>query len=189
LTVDPQVHLFRRLDAREMPPTVNSIKGAGALTVVIASELDERWKSIAGRLCTAFGVDAAAIVREAEFTSNPADRAPVLWIGKPVEAVRLPVQGNHFTVDEREFKISGKSYSRRAASFFGIFKTNDAPERLMGLFLPESIELAAVLIRKMPHYGKYSYLVFKGPSNLVKQTWPVTSSPVAIDWSEGKLPK
>jgi hypothetical protein len=188
LTVDPQVHLFRRLDAREMPPTVNSIKGAGALTVVVAANLDERWKTIAGRLCTALGVDGTAIVREAQFTSTPADRAPVLWIGKPAEALRLSVQGNHFSVDEREFKVSGKSYSRRAASFFGIFKTHDASERLMGLFLPESFEVAAVLIRKIPHYGKYSYLVFKGPSNQIKQTWPVTSSPVAIDWSESNSP-
>jgi hypothetical protein len=59
----------------------------------------------------------------------------------------------------------------------------------MGLFLPESYELATVLSTKIPHYGKYSYLVFKGPSNQVKQTWPVTSSPVAIDWSADKLSK
>ncbi|MGD9006976.1 MAG: M1 family aminopeptidase [Desulfobacteraceae bacterium] len=186
LTVDPQVHLFRRLDPREMPPTVNSIKGADALTVVVAANLDERWKSVAGRLCTALGVDAAAIVQEAEFTLTPADRTPVLWIGQPV---RLPVQEKHFTVDEREFKVSGKSYSRQAASFFGVFKTDNASERLMGLFLPESFEQAAVLIRKIPHYGKYSYLVFRGPRNQVKQTWPVASSPVAIDWSESMPPK
>jgi hypothetical protein len=189
LTVDPQVHLFRRLDPREMPPTVNSIKGAGALTVVLAADLDERWKTIARRLCTALGVDAAAIVREAEFISTPADRTPALWIGKPDEAVRLPVHENQFTLNEREFKVSGKSYSRQTASFFGVFNTNEASGRLMGLFLPESYELATVLSTKIPHYGKYSYLVFKGPSNQVKQTWPVTSSPVAIDWSADKLSK
>jgi hypothetical protein len=180
LTVDPHVHLFRRLDSQEMPPTVNSIKGAGALTVVVAAELGERWERIAGRLCTALGVDAAAVVREAAFAANPENRTPILWIGKPAEAARLPVRENQFILNEREFKVAGKSYSRQAASFFGIFKTNDASERLIGLFLPESYALAAVLSAKIPHYGKYSYLVFQGPNNQVKQTWPVTSSPVAV---------
>lgn len=189
LTVDPQVHLFRRLDPQEMPPTVNSIKGAGALTVVLAAELDERWKTIARRFCTALGVDGAKIVQEAELASHTTGRDPIVWIGKPVDPGRLPVAENQFTLDERQFKVSGKSFSRQTASFFGVFKTNDTSDRLVVLFLPESYELASVLSAKIPHYGKYSYLVFKGPINQVKQTWPVTSSPVAIDWSAGELPK
>lgn len=189
LTVDPQVHLFRRLDPREMPPTVNSIKGAGALTVVLAAELDERWKTIARRFCTAFGADAAKIVREAELASPTAGRDSIVWIGKPVDPDRLPVVENQFTLDERQFKVSGKSFSRQTASFFGVFKTNDTSDRLVALFLPASYELAVVLSAKIPHYGKYSYLVFNGPSNQVKQTWPVTGSPVAIDWSAGEPPK
>ena len=36
------------------------------------------------------------------------------------------------------------------------------------------------LIRKLPHYGKYGYLVFKGngPENVVKGIWP--SRPVKL---------
>ncbi len=189
LTVDPEVHLFRRLDPREMPPTVNSIKGAEALTVVVAANLDDRWKTIARRFCTALGVDAAKIVPEAELTSHTAEHGPIVWIGKPVDTARLPAAENQFTLDERRFTVSGKSYSRQTASFFGVFKTNDPSGRLAALFLPESYEAAAVLSAKIPHYGKYSCLVFKGPINQIKQTWPVTGSPVAIDWSAGERPK
>ena len=189
LTVDPEVHLFRRLDPREMPPTVNSIKGAEALTVVVAANLDERWETIARRFCTALGADAAKIVHEGELASHMAGRDPIVWIGKPADETRLPAAENQFALNGRQFKVSGKSYSRQTASFFGVFKTNDTSDRLVALFLPESYELAAVLSAKIPHYGKYSYLVFNGPSNQVKQTWPVTNSPVAIDWSADALPK
>ncbi len=189
LTVDPQVQLFRRLDPREMPPTVNSIKGAKALTVVVAADLDERWKTVARRFCTALGVDAAKIVQETELASPTAESDPVVWIGKPVDVARLPAAESQFTLDERQFTVSGKSYSRRTSSFFGVFKTHDKPDRLVALFLPQSYESASVLSAKIPHYGKYSYLVFSGPSNQVKQTWPVTSSPVAIDWSADEPPK
>ena len=40
----------------------------------------------------------------------------------------------------------------------------------------------AGLARKLPHYGKYSYLGFKGdaPSNVLKGQWPVLNSPMTI---------
>jgi hypothetical protein len=36
------------------------------------------------------------------------------------------------------------------------------------------------LVRKLPHYGKYSYLAFAGdePSNIAKGEWPVNNSPL-----------
>ena len=36
------------------------------------------------------------------------------------------------------------------------------------------------LARKLPHYGKYSYLAFQGdaPDNVVKGSWPATGSPL-----------
>jgi hypothetical protein len=188
LTVDPQVHLFRRLDPREMPPTVNSIKGAEALTVVVAAGLGQRWKTIARRFITALGVDGARIVPEATLASNATGSEPVLWIGKPADATRLPDHKRQFTLDDTEFKVGGESYSRQTASFFGVYRTDDPSGRLVGLFLPESYASAAALSAKIPHYGKYSYLVFNGPTNRIKQTWPVTRSPVAIDWSAGETP-
>jgi hypothetical protein len=43
-----------------------------------------------------------------------------------------------------------------------------------------SPEAVAGLARKLPHYGKYSYLVFKGsaPDNIVKGQWTVKDSPM-----------
>ena len=32
----------------------------------------------------------------------------------------------------------------------------------------------------VPHYGKYSYLVFSGAKNIAKGQWPVTESPLRI---------
>ncbi len=36
------------------------------------------------------------------------------------------------------------------------------------------------LLRKLPHYGKYSYLAFEGdePTNIEKGQWPVLNSPL-----------
>ena len=36
--------------------------------------------------------------------------------------------------------------------------------------------------RKLPHYTKYSYLVFEGdgPANIAKGQWPVNESPMKV---------
>ena len=37
--------------------------------------------------------------------------------------------------------------------------------------------------RKLPHYGKYSYLGFEGeePTNVIKGQWPASDSPLRVD--------
>jgi aminopeptidase N len=34
------------------------------------------------------------------------------------------------------------------------------------------------VVRKLPHYGKYSYLAFLGETNIAKGIWAVTASPL-----------
>lgn len=42
------------------------------------------------------------------------------------------------------------------------------------------------LLRKLPHYSKYSYLVFEGdaPQNLLKGQWMVMDSPLSVSFDE-----
>jgi aminopeptidase N len=46
------------------------------------------------------------------------------------------------------------------------------------------------LIRKLPHYGKYGYLVFKGdePKNVAKGTWPSSNIGLSHTFEEGTYP-
>jgi hypothetical protein len=46
------------------------------------------------------------------------------------------------------------------------------------------------LARKLPHYGKYSYLGFEGdePQNILKGQWPVGASPLSAALAQGPLP-
>jgi hypothetical protein len=44
------------------------------------------------------------------------------------------------------------------------------------------------MARKLPHYGKYSYLAFEGdePTNMVKGQWSADGSPLVVDLRENK---
>ena len=50
------------------------------------------------------------------------------------------------------------------------------PKRSATWIITDNPESISGLIRKLPHYGKYGYLVFEGqrtPTNVLKGTWPV----------------
>ena len=60
-----------------------------------------------------------------------------------------------------------------------VFKPSDA-EKSFVFIQPGNIDAVPGLVRKLPHYGKYSYLAFKGnePVNIAKGMWPVKDSPL-----------
>jgi hypothetical protein len=83
------------------------------------------------------------------------------------EAVRFgettkPVKGSSFVV-----ALSNPDY--RDSAF--VWLISDNPKALAGL------------ARKLPHYGKYSYLSFEGddPTNTGKGIWPMIHSPLSAD--------
>jgi hypothetical protein len=58
------------------------------------------------------------------------------------------------------------------------------PEEAIGVLLSPQAEQISAIWRKLPHYGKYSYLVFAGTQNVAKGSWPVGRSPLKVFWME-----
>ena len=56
-------------------------------------------------------------------------------------------------------------------------------EKAVGLLLADSVAALPALGRKLPHYGKYSYLGFEGndATNIAKGQWQESDSPLNID--------
>jgi hypothetical protein len=50
----------------------------------------------------------------------------------------------------------------------------------VALFLPGSADEVAAIARKIPHYSKYSYLVFAGTKNEAKGVWSAGVSPLTV---------
>jgi hypothetical protein len=55
-------------------------------------------------------------------------------------------------------------------------------EKAIGLLIVSPIEAFPGLGRKLPHYGKYSYLAFEGAevTNTVKGQWVASDSPLSV---------
>jgi hypothetical protein len=78
--------------------------------------------------------------------------------------------------------LQGALPDRPEGTFFGVFQHPRRPGRVVALLLANPMASLETVARKIPHYGTYSYLVFRGGENRVKGVWPVTSSPLIVQW-------
>ncbi len=186
LTADPDVHLFRRLAPQEIPPTVNAIKGASSVSVVVADNLDPAAMALARRLAAAMGLSRARIATEASFTSRQLKGSDLLFVGTPTRTQGWPLGGDSFAITPEGFILNGETFDGEGMSFFGVFRHPDNPERAAAVFIPGRLDAAASVSTKIPHYGKYSYLVFNEAGNQVKGTWNAVNSPLSVTWPADK---
>jgi hypothetical protein len=183
LQADPDVHLFRRLSAQEVPPTVNGIKGASEVAIVVAKHFGPEGLHIARRLSVALGLSNPRIGLEADFSHRHLSRHDILFVGQPKDTQWIPADVTRFSISPEAFELKGERYDRNEDSFFGVFAH---PHKLgaVALYIPTNPPMGEKLATKIPHYGKYSYLVFKDTRNQVKGTWAVTHSCLVVRWSK-----
>jgi aminopeptidase N len=178
LHADPWFDVFRRLDPRETPSSVGQIFGEPAILAFVASKgspgeiagyrkLVEGWKSPSHSI---------EVKLDSEVKELPADRS--IWLlgkdnrfagpllsRKDEVSLSMPLAGHSAVLVDRH-----PANVEKAVGW--IFA--DPPGALPGLG------------RKLPHYGKYSYLGFEGdePVNVLKGQWQDSDSPLRLDLRE-----
>ncbi len=177
LIVDSEVDLFRRLDPAEIPPTVNGIRGSTDLLVVAARGLPPDILEASKLLLAAMGKESFVIQREEDTPPTLLAGHDVLFLGLPDGNGYLPPLPGELFVSRGEFALGGNTFLSPEDSLFVVLPHPSDKDRVAALFLPFSPEAAKRSARKIPHYGKYSYLAFAGGKNKEKGTWEVTTSP------------
>jgi hypothetical protein len=178
LVVDPEADLFRRLDNSEIPPTVNGIRGSTSLLVVAADNLSEETLGAARLLTTALGKPETEVRRESEISARDLRRRDVLYIGLPTSEGLLPPLPENLELSPGRVVLNDRIYDDARSALFIALDHPSEPGRTSALYLPGSPDAAADAARRIPHYGKYSYLAFIEGENVDKGVWPVTESPL-----------
>lgn len=178
LLVDPDVDLFRRLDPDEIPPDINAIKGSMSLVAVVARGLSKKSVEASKILLEALGQKDVPVLHEAETAPEQLEGHDVLYLGVPEGHMHLSSLARTLSVSPTRFTVEGMTYHDPDDVLFVVFPHPQDGQRVAGLFQPLSAKAIARVARKIPHYGKYSYLVFRGGVNQAKGTWPVSASPL-----------
>jgi hypothetical protein len=190
LVADPEAQIFRRLAPEEIPPTVNSIKGAKDMTAVLAASSGPSFESTFRLLLHSLNQRDLPILREEQMKPSDIRERDVIFFGPPQSATLksiLPSRPHSLVLSPHGYSYAGLPPEGSGDCLFAVFNDPARKGRLTGLFYPAagaSQESMATAVRKITHYGKFSALSFAGGTNRSKTVWPVTQSPLIVTLEE-----
>ena len=178
LEVDPDSQLFRRLYAQEIPATVNDLR-ASLVPLVVVAKGSERLLPASRDLLRGLQWHRAEVVSEADFIKRPLTERDLLFLGWPQSEAFQPEIPEEFSSDKAELPIAQELEDDDPGVFFMVKKAASG-SHLRAYFLPGSVTAATDVARRIPHYGRYSYLFFKKGKNVHKATWKPKVSPLKV---------
>ncbi len=182
LAADPDFDSMRLLDAAEMPPAVNNIKGSPSVVIVLSDHLPPDLKKAAETLALSLGLKNYQFISESEVRRSQLTENDFLLIGQPEQKELLPKMPDQVNLQPGSFTLNNSLYNESSDAFFGVFHHPFNNNRIAALFIPSSGRFADIVARKITHYGKYSYLTFQSGKNVDKGTWSVVKSPLVYEW-------
>ncbi|CAB5137733.1 hypothetical protein D3OALGB2SA_4040 [Olavius algarvensis associated proteobacterium Delta 3] len=182
LQLDPGADVFRKLFPSEIPESVNSIKGADTVLMVLTGQAGADAKDIAGLLVRSFGLKNAGWISETELSPRVMKAHDLVFIGLPKDRTLVSGIPSPVTVEGLEFTVGNRRYSAPTDTLFAAFPHPASDNRAAALLFSPGGSLDVRTTMKLTHYGRYSYLGFQNGKNVEKGTWPITASPLIFTW-------
>ena len=188
LDIDPRFDLFRTIYAEESPPTLSALFGSDRglilLPAAAPTPVAEQYRALAQSWSR--GYDGWQIRNDSEIEQLPTDRPVWLlgWENRFRDRVAVGLPDGYLTEDDAEVENERFSRSEQSIVLVAPLASPEAPAiAWLGAHSPQAVP---GLARKLPHYGKYGWLVFSGeaPDNIRKGQWPVRSSPLSVALAE-----
>lgn len=190
LAVDPEFDLFRMLDPRETAPSIEQLSGAAELVAVVPKADEAAWREMLKAWQNP--TSTIEIVRDSDISDIPGDRS--VWIlGKDNRlAARLfgsdPALG--LKLSAKAISIDGEAIPFEGHSHVLTRRHPEDPRLAIAWVTAASTTAIADMGRKLPHYGKYSWLAFSSDdsTNIGKGEWPATDSPLLVNLQRKNQP-
>ncbi len=174
ITIDPDYHLFRRLYAEEVEPIISAVLGAPQ-TVFVRGRSDEALAAAFREFAGSIAEDSATVMPESSLADVSANSALVIL--NPQDLGVYIARQAQITTDS--VTVGANSYPRVGHTLVLSGQTADGTRKYWVLLTDDAASLPR-LGQLVPHYGKYSYLVFSGTKNIGKGQWEVTHSPLRV---------
>ncbi len=182
LEVDPEFDVFRKLSPLETPPTLSRVLGAERPALLLpAGAAGDPWQALAER----WTKDKSNLPRLLDDSAPPPEKSAYWLFGAenlhaPDFEAGLAAYGARFTPEA--VTIGNRRFDRAGHTF--VFAAFDQEDPAFSAALVESgtPDRLPLLAAKLPHYGKYSWLVFDaGMNSVASGVWEVSRSPLAAD--------
>jgi hypothetical protein len=180
VAVDPDFDVLRRIAPAEIPAALSRALGADTAVVVIASGLPAEVIASYEEVATEWAKGAKlAILHESDLADGKPPELPTWLFGRGPLAERLVAEREDPNTappgpEHTGWKIAGVEYGPAK----DVVLAGGDPPRVWTLIDAADTRQIGVVGRKVPHYGKYSYLVFEDGTNVARGSWDVLSSPL-----------
>jgi aminopeptidase N len=179
IEVDPQFQVYRRLSPFETPPALSKAFGAKKVLIVTSAQS----APVYAGLVKAWSRDGVETVMDSQLDALPADRA--VWVlgagNKFTAVVAAAIKTYGASLDASGLRTADATHEGVGRSLVAVARHPHRPDSVVTYVSASSEAAANALARKLPHYGKYSWLVFAGDeaTNEAKGEWPVGDTPLA----------
>ena len=185
LRVDPYFDVFRRLDPRETPPSIGQIFGEPQILAVTAAGEGPAAAARYGRLLDGWRSDSHQVAVEPDERVDHMPNASSLWLlGRENRVARaLFARQPGVEIAEDSVTIDGHRVPFANHTIVLVMRHPVNAEKAIGWIAADPSAALPGLGRKLPHYGKYSYLAFEGeePANVLSGQWQAADSPLVVD--------
>lgn len=184
--IDPQFNLFRKLNYNEIPPSLSKIFGAEDLIILLPSKAAKEKLELFQVLAKIWSEDKTKKIEVA--LDNKYDKLPAnknIWIfgadNKFTGVIKNSLKDYNSEIKNDAVVLGKTSFPVNNNSFIVSVRHPQNPDNVLVYLSTENKDAVPGLARKLPHYGKYSYLVFEGnePANIGKGEWGSVNSPLS----------
>ncbi len=185
IEIDPFYDVFRKLNPKEVPPALSKIWASKDNVFILPSKATDEQKKVYNDFAKKWienDNDNFKIVYDSDLAGLPEDKTP--WIlgfenkfanifNDQLKKYSSGFSKDSITLDGKHSDLAGKSFAITTFS-------PDNFKKQIAFFSIGNPDAIDGFVRKLPHYGKYSYLGFEGdePTNIIKGQWPVLNSPL-----------
>ena len=181
ILIDPQFDVLRKLDPKETPPTITELFGAKKTLILLPEKEENKYNEFVSDWIK--GKEEKYIIKkDNEIEKLPQDKSVLILgienkftktINSELKKYNSVIQYNKVVLGKRETVIDSTE----------VFIITEHPlntNKVIAFLSVGNNNAIHGLIRKLTHYGKYSYLVFTGnePVNIIKGQWDVVNSPL-----------
>ena len=187
LDLDPEFDVFRRLHHEEIPPALTQMFGAADALIVLPAAAPETLRQGYRHLAETWKRNASGSVHirwDTDLTTLPTDRVTWLFGWENLLRPRLAKTTANYdlAMHTNRVRIGQTTLTHDTHTVVVTTRHPSSPQTTVAWLATNNPTALPGLERKLPHYGKYSYLGFSGdaPTNVAKGQWPVTHSPLSV---------
>ncbi len=184
--VDPLYDVFRLLDPKEVPPALSKIWASKKNIIILPKKVSDEKSEIYADFAQKWienDKDDFKIVFDSDIKTLP--KTETAWIigfeNKFASVFNKQIKEYGSSFGDNKITLEGKNINLKEKDIaITTFEPGNYNKQIVFMSIGNKKSIPG-FVRKLPHYGKYSFLAFEGdePTNIAKGQWPVLNSPLS----------